>query len=156
MSNEAFEKWFVVSKYNDEYYQIAKEAWQVAKADSEQEIAMLIVRVGDVTQAYQEKVNELQAHINDLREAFRKIRSCYGDGYEVDNIARQALSKTPAQHINDDVVIFDKKSLQEHDNEVIEKCANVCENNDGSWADYIWNEAVNNCARQIRALKGIV
>lgn len=43
--------------------------------------------------------------------------------------------------------------LQAHDYEVIEKCANVCENNDGSWADYIWNEAVNNCARQIRALK---
>lgn len=45
------------------------------------------------------EINALNAHINDLREAFREIRSCYGDGYEVDNIARQALSKTPARSL---------------------------------------------------------
>ena len=86
----------------------------------------------------------LNAHINDLREAFRKIRSCYGDGYEVDNIARQALSKTPAQ------------SLQEHENEVIERCAKVCDeagqpNKDEIHTDAQWAAKV--LAANIRALK---
>lgn len=54
-------------------------------------------RVGEL----EAKNRELSASINDLREAFRKIRSCYGDGYEVDNIARQALATTPAQSLTE-------------------------------------------------------
>ena len=87
-----------------------------------------------------------------MREALENLHDDIAEYQKLNNIggyenqcmkqARQALAKTPAQ------------SLQAHDNEVIERCANVCENNDGSWADYIWNEAVNNCAKQIRALKG--
>lgn len=38
------------------------------------------------------------------------------------------ITNAPAQHINNDVLIFTKDSLQEHDNEVIENCAIVCEN----------------------------
>ena len=203
---------------------IAKTAWQAAKADSEsilQEQQNTIVELeinynmlfGDFLEL-QAKNSELSASINDLREALEEIAETNASKHGTTRmmldralyITNEALSKTPAQHINDDVLIFTKdslqehanereiaelqahinvlrenldyayyevnthfarnikdllastpvQSLQEHDNEVIEKCANVCENNDGSWADYIWNEAVNNCARQIRALKGIV
>ena len=81
----------------------------ICVADSEQEIA------------------ELKAHINDLREALERINDG-AKGIAMSYIHKQckeALLKTPAQHINNDVLIFTKDSLQEHDNEVIEKCAKV-------------------------------
>ena len=58
--------------------------------------------------------------------------------------AIKILSSTPAQHINDDVVIFDKKSLVQHDDEVIERCAVIADN-------YIGCDCL---ARDIRKLKG--
>ena len=83
--------------------------------DKEREIAELKEQIEGLIDSGSAAITALKAHINDLREDFRKIRSCYGDGYEVDNIARQALSKTPAQ------------SLQAHNNEVIEMCAEELE-----------------------------
>ena len=105
----------------------------------------------DIIEAYETKINSLESHINELRDAL-EVAKPYVSTFDLLAV-EHALTKTPAQNINDDVVIFDKKSLQAHDDEVIERCAKVCENNDGSWADYIWNDAVDNCARQIRALK---
>lgn len=106
-----------------EYYEIDSEEWKnLAEAyaakvleDKERELCVLKELRANSIENSCKQILELQSHINALREAFRKIRSCYGDGYEVDNIARQALSKTPAQ------------SLIEHDNEVIERCAKVLE-----------------------------
>lgn len=64
--------------------------------DKEREIAELKTTVRSDNSKV---IAALNAHINDLREALVEIRSCYGDGYEVDNIARQALAKTPAQSL---------------------------------------------------------
>lgn len=112
--------------YADSYVDNAWWGWQKCKAECEKEIAELHSELKsaddlrermskiltDTANALKgepdeltlhswhdlaEKAMELKASNNSLREAFRKIRSCYGDGYEVDNIARQALSSTPAQ-----------------------------------------------------------
>lgn len=93
---------------------------------------------------------ELQAHINVLREALKRIAQNKYSGLSTASLppidqralwAEQALAQTPAQ------------SLQAFENDVIERCAKVCENNELSWADTDWNNAVNNSAKQIRALK---
>ena len=146
MSNEAFDIWlkenylvdmseFIVDEQERTYIKennLLRKAWQAAKADSEQEIAMLKVRVGDVTQAYQEKVNELQAHINDLREALEENHYCNSSEKAI-NLYNVAISKPPAQ------------SLQKHDNEVIEKCAMVCD---------AWSLIGKSIAHDVRTLKG--
>jgi trans-2-enoyl-CoA reductase len=36
--------------------------------------------------------------------------------------------------------------------EALEKAAIVCENNMMSWADDVWNNAVKDCAKRVRAL----
>ena len=116
----------------------AEVGYQAATQASESEINSLKERVAEleselfVLQELRKNQAtlclELTASNNQLREAFRKIRSCYGDGYEVDNIARQALSSTPAQ------------SLAEHDNDVIERIATALENAEGEFKylpDYV-------------------
>ena len=120
---------------NDEYIFIKNSLINFAEAYAAkalEEKEREITRLTFISTTLKDNIDELQAHGNDLREAFRKIRSCYGDGYEVDNIARQALSKTPAQ------------SLQAFENEVIEMCAKV---SDG----YVVSNIPSN---KIRALKG--
>ena len=84
----------------------------------------------------EQEIAKLKAHINDLREALEKLAGT--NGY-VKSVALQALASTPAQ------------SLLQHDNEVIEKCAKVCEdiNEDG----YTTIEE-QFCAERIRDLKG--
>ena len=160
-----------------EYYEIDSKEWDnLAEAyaakvleDKEREIAELKSTVKkwqensvDLEYSCLDKnilITELQVNNNRLREAFWNIRSCYGDGYEVDNIARQALSKTPAQ------------SLIEHDNEVIEKCAkaidemvvvytNNCDryktlgDEESTERNVNKGRAAISCAEVIRALKG--
>lgn len=96
--------------------------------------------------------HELKTHINILREALtasdnllRELPSSGGFfGLAIMENNQLVLSKTPAQHINDDVRIFTKDSLQEHDNEVIERIAYTF--NDEPDAVRIMNK--------IRALKG--
>ena len=162
MSNEAFEKWlkenylvdmseFIVDEQERTYIKennILRKAWQAAKADSESilseqqnTIAELKKKVKVLERDYNfmkdlaigtEQINtQLQAHINDLREA---LNDCY---YEVNTnfakIIKELISKTPAQ------------SLQEHDNEVIERCAKICESSDRHRGEYF--------ATKIRALK---
>lgn len=56
--------------------------------------------------AWRKQVLELKAHNNDLREDLGKILVGYANKYLVEQTATEALSKTPAQ------------SIQEHDSEV--------------------------------------
>lgn len=72
-----------------------------------------------------------------LREEFIKEQS--------KEVAEQSLSKTPAQ------------SLQEHDDEVIERCAKVCDDASQPHQDEIHTDAqwaAKVMAANIRALKG--
>lgn len=115
------------------------------KADNEN-----LVRINNL-QA--QEIVELQAHINDLREALNMMRDAFDVGGDVTSVendalykADNALSKTPAQHINDDVRIFTKDSLQSFENEVIEMCAKVCDES------YAFDS--DGFAKEIRALKG--
>ena len=86
---------------------------------------------------------ELQSHINVLREALENLID-YVEAAEPNctliEKVKTSIIKTPAQHINDDMVIFDKKSLQAHDDEVLELAAKVC-------------EGVSTSSEVIRALK---
>ena len=88
-------------------------------------------------------IASLKLNINDLREALEEITNTDPDeGTQwFHSKAEQALAITPAQHINDDVIIFTKDSLQEHDNEVIEMVASAC------------TCGCDDCPDNIRALK---
>ena len=87
MSNEAFEKWAMDYglDYESSFTRDDVEAsWQAAKADSEQEII------------------ELQAHINDLREALEENH--YSNSTEkAIKLYKEALSKTPAQSLQGEI-----------------------------------------------------
>lgn len=165
MSNEAFEKWlkenylvdmseFIVDEQERAYIKennLLRKAWQASKADSEQEIAKWQCKALENGFAYAKLFKEfveLQAHINDLREALQKslvaLERANIEGLITDTIwignaetlfdfMGESLSKTPAQ------------SLRQHDNEVIEKCAEVCDINRDLPAGY--------SAKEIRALK---
>ena len=110
--------------------------------DKEREIARLDKQIIEM-QAYEmsmqnranddaKEITELQVYINDLREALEEIRNdSFVDSWQC-KLAEQALSKTPAQ------------SLQEHDNEVIEMVASA------------WTCDCDDCPDKIRALKGEV
>lgn len=79
------------------------------------------------------EIVELQAQINELREALEDISKLPYTSYKWGTIAAQAIAKTASQ------------CLIQHDNEVIERCAKV--------ADYCWFEYGSNGAKTIRALK---
>ncbi len=73
---------------------------------------------------------ELQAYINDLRETLEEIIKYTPETFWQNKAAQQALSKTPAQ------------SLQQFENEVIESCAKVLD-----------ERKLTGTAEAIRALK---
>lgn len=149
--NEAFEKWF--DKQLEVGYaftsdeQITRWAWKAAKADSAQEHSKCvdklvkenselkaIIEMGNDVEAME--ITQLKAHINELREALERINHA-AKGIAMSYIhtqCKEALAKTPAQ------------SLQAHDDEVIERCAKVCENSDRHRGEYF--------ATKIRTLKG--
>ncbi len=81
------------------------------------------------------EVNALKEHNNDLREALEGLMHYFEDDEDSHNksifeTCRNVISKTPAQ------------SLQAFENEVIEKCAKVCDEHGAIWV-----------AKSIRALK---
>lgn len=145
---------------NGAYYGYADDLKQFAEAyaakvleDKEREIAELKTTVRSDNSKV---IAALNAHINDLREALEDTNTRLNEMVDVfykgstaadrkriaDNF--ELLSKTPAQ------------SLQEHDNEVIEKCAKVCDeagqpNKDEIHTDAQWAAKV--LAANIRALK---
>ena len=87
----------------------------------------------------QQRIQELEAHIEELRKA---TENYILEGETSLAELEKALASTPIQ------------SLQAHDDEVIERCAQACGSRDGSWADCEWNDAVKSCEEAIRALKG--
>ena len=128
MNNEAFEKWAIDYglDYESSFTRDDVEAsWQAAKADSEQEIS------------------ELKSHINDLRDALNAMRDAFDIGGDVTSDENTALYKADKSIVKTPV-----QSLQEHDNEVIERCAKVCESSDRHRGEYF--------ATKIIALKGLI
>lgn len=105
---------FLLSKEQKDNLQKFAESY-AAKVleDKEHEIAELKTTVRSDNSKV---IAALNAHINDLREALEENH--YSNSTEKANkLYKEALSKTPAQYIKDDVLIFTKESLQEHDNE---------------------------------------
>lgn len=131
-NNEDFEKW-QKENYPD-FPPPRSEVWQAAKAESEKEIAdifrLLDKANADHLEAYtasQTKLDEaevkvlaLQAHINRLREALEAIVNSARDKNCGLRIADEALASTPAQ------------SLADFEDEVLERCAKVCDTSDKS------------------------
>lgn len=138
-NNEAFDKWAKDHEYAIDDYVYALEIWNAATAEANKRIAELEGEVAELKaqgqvdefelQALKQdrndlnylcmerlhKIESLEAHINTLRKVMEEIINCptWAIGtLRVDKV-KQALTAAPAQ------------SLQEHDNEMIEKCANV-------------------------------
>lgn len=103
--------------------------------DKEREVAELNNRIKFQEKQHKEDlifIMQQKAHINDLREALGKAMNDEAGWYE---IAKQALTKTPAQ------------SLQDFENEVIERCAQLSD------ACVYMSENFNALSEEIRALK---
>ena len=145
-NDEAFEKWYKEKYYKYDLYpkyaqfrKEIKEAWQAATAEADKHIAELEVEIAGDHLNYKDVCLEnldLKAHINVLREALSAIRVwCEQPDTDLEDsigkLSCEALASTPAQ------------SLQAHDNEVIERCAQLCENQ--------WD--VDSAAADIRKLK---
>lgn len=84
------------------------------------DICVALARKDTLNKELKADNERLQAQINELRGALKDITTAdemgvCDSGYTAIYIARKALSKTPAQ------------CLQEHDNEVIERCAKVAD-----------------------------
>lgn len=146
-NDEAFEKWYKEKYYKYDLYpkyaqfrKEMKEVWQAATAESDKRIAELKANTSQIVQAVsraadareagmENEIIALQKHINVLREnldyAYYEVNTHFAK-----NI-KDLLASTPAQ------------SLQAHDNEVIERCAQLCENQ--------WD--VDSAAADIRKLK---
>lgn len=126
-NQDAFEKWWygtdanlILCSRNS-----ANAGYQAATKASEQRIKELGAKIQQfiaLTDDQETKMLELTASNNQLREALELARKEYERlphslGYEFTHlpIINKALSSTTAQ------------SLAKHDNEVIERCAKVCE-----------------------------
>ena len=155
-----FEKWYKEKYYKYDLYpkyaQFRKEmeeVWQAATSEANKRIEALEGEVANVTselnamnenyQGLLHKSNQQKAHINTLREALveslEELEGCFNTLFEDEELKeiihkiKQILASTPAQ------------SLIQHDNEVIEKCAEVCDTYGHGWGVL---------ADQIRTLKG--
>lgn len=157
----AFEKWAKDHEYAIDDYIYALEIWNAAtaeaKADSERKTGEMVRAISLAADAREAKLEgevaelkeviaisadgfeQLQSSNNDLREALQIAykwmpASIHVDGFENDmQTILKALSATPAE------------SLQAFENEVIERCAKVCDE------VKLWRTAID-----IRALKGKV
>lgn len=152
-NNEAFEKFakekdLAIEQWED--WILANEAWQAATTEANKRIAELTQDRNDLNYLCMErlhKIEELQLSNNRLRESLEKIKgySSAAGHATYCTIADTELSATPAE------------SLQAFENEVIEKCAKVCESINKytqfqTVEDY---KLVNEAARNIRALKEV-
>ena len=162
-NNEAFEKFISELDFQDIAHDtesirnLYKRAWQAATTEANKRIAVLESEVAELKEKLKyseyasdaefrfadklsDQVTELQASNNRLRETLEEAMNDTSGWYDK---AKGALSATPAE------------SLQAFLNEVIERCANVCE----SINQYTQFQTVedyklaNEAARNIRALK---
>lgn len=154
-SNEDFEKWYKNSKYQlskDNTRLYLYEAWQAATAESDKRIAELEDEINDLKKEQyllnkwldnnkewfdksEKEKTKLQAHINVLREALE----FYNDAEFPYSIANDALTLTPAQ------------SLQEYDNDMIERVVTLLK--DSAWDDGIIDMRVDDLIEDVRKLK---
>ena len=140
-NNEAFYKWAEEHEYAIDDYVYALEIWQAAQQQSAGEIAELESELNDMTQVAMKlepliyEADALKAHNERLREALEVCKWDCNTG-EVIQIAAEALAKTAPQ------------CLIEHDNEVLERAANVVTVMLGH------TEVTHDVADAIRALKG--
>lgn len=149
-NNEAFEKWYKQHDTLSEYS--ARVAWQAAKQQSAGEIAIAVEQLNRLIGKY----DELKADNERLHQTlFLTIKT--GKKF--------AVHKELSEHQKDAVLGFTiameevinealsatTSSLVEHDNQVIERCAKVCDeqSNEGECP-----ERAEYCADAIRALKG--
>ena len=178
MNKEAFEKWYKEEYNTDELpCGISMVAWQAATEEANKRMAELESELTDTRNAYHESRTEfyaMQATNHDLREVLENVlswvvyqpvachgmkcresvcESCCGEeaaeiaskqAREAVSIARKTLSATPAE------------SLQAFENEVIEKCAKVCDDQATEWDSDSQITHLNyaeHCAMVIRSLK---
>lgn len=131
----AFEKWakengfditenkHIPTDYEDYDTHCALMGWNAATAEANKRMVELereVARKDSLLRTLENVADELQANNHDLREALQWIDDSSTDGMAVTK-AHKALSTTPAE------------SLAKHDDEVIEKCAKVC---DGYYVGY--------------------
>ena len=100
-----------------------------------------MIKLIEADRKQRSEIAELKTHINDLREALEENHYCNSSDKAI-NLYNAAISKTPAQ------------SLQEHDNEVIEKCAKVCELINERHNDQYIDAVLRDCCTEICNLKG--
>jgi chromosome segregation ATPase len=109
---KGFEKWFT-EKYSDLQFNKGGmiDSWNAAKADSEKEIERLKAQAALDESLMAEStrtIQELEAHINDLRKALEKYEDLINYQYtgsseaisalqDASNHAEKILAKTPAQ-----------------------------------------------------------
>ena len=147
--NEAFEQWFdeqldIENAFTSDE-PICKQAWQASAQHYEREIAELkesneLFKANMKWQANQ--YTQLQSSNNTLCEALEEAKNQIIEMCDTCSVPYpsasferywQALSATPAE------------SLAQHDDELIEKCANVC--------DEYYAEGVGNTIRTLKEVK---
>lgn len=118
--NESFEKfklhniWKTSANYDHEVF-IAEQAWEAATAEANKRIdalEKLIIQQDKDDAEWRKQVTQLQANNNTLREGIAEIAAESQDTY-TNAALTKLLATTPAE------------ALQAHDDELIEKCANV-------------------------------
>lgn len=137
-----FEKWYKEKYYKYDLYpkyaqfrKEMKEVWQAATAESDKRIAELEAKYLAISDSFESENTDLQAFIRELSASINVLRENLDYAYYEVNThfaknIKDLLASTPAQ------------SLIQHDNEVIERCAKVCDDN-----------ALGVLAIHIRALK---
>lgn len=152
MSNEAFEKWKSKCKCNLRTKLVGDGCLYCNTEEYIDNLSQEYDEILSENENLEREIAELKAHINDLREWLGYLwHECKRHGITVTVKGKsftEALASTPAQ------------SLQEHDNEVIEKCAEVCDDRAKYMKEMIMQDVVVGkadtgamvCANAIRAL----
>lgn len=110
-----FEKWFKESRYNDEYYDIALSGWNVRAELADKEIAELQAQILELKGLLNEARDDVAAQLDNYQQLLPYKQHRYdAQKITLDSID-EALAKTAPQ------------CLQEFQNEVIERCAKVCD-----------------------------
>ena len=132
MSNEAFEKWKSKCKCNLRTKLVGDGCLYCNTEEYIDNLSQEYDEILSENENLEREIAELKAQINGLRESIAEIAADAQDSYTNEALTK-LLSKTPAQ------------SLQEFENEVIEKCAKVCD---------AWSLIGKSIAHDVRALKG--
>ena len=163
--NETYFAW--LNKRIDKYEPPSREeVWNAATAEANKRIEALEGEVANLRlniKAQEQLGYELQANNHDLREAISKHIAAYRYVLDVEKDYREygigggTYTSDAASHANSELIssiealvklesTTPSESLQAHENEVIEKCAKVCDVNIAKYGyEFV---------KDIRALKG--